>query len=169
MDSSRPKSRMVQSHPARNGLPSVKTQPHGFLRPPDLIIQDELHLISGPLGSMVGLYESAVDELCSWEVDGKKVRPKVVASTATIRRAPDQVQKLFVRKLDVFPPQGTSIRDSFFALQRPVGSDYPGRRYLGNLRFWTPIPCCDDPLLCGPYGRRPGSLRANTTTLLTLG
>jgi hypothetical protein len=129
-----------QSHPARNGLPSVKKQPHGMLRPPDLIIQDELHLISGPLGSMVGLYESAVDELCSWEVDGRKVRPKVVASTATIRRAPDQVQKLFVRKLDVFPPQGTSIRDSFFALQRAVGPEYPGRRFLGICAFGRRYP-----------------------------
>ena len=122
-------------HPARNSLPSVKNRPHSFLRPPDLIIQDELHLISGPLGSMVGLYESAVDELCSWEVDSKKVRPKVVASTATIRRAPDQVQKLFVRRLEVFPPQGTRIRDSFFAIQRPTGADYPGRRYLGFSPF----------------------------------
>lgn len=129
-----------QSHPARNGLPSVRNRPHGFLRPPDLIIQDELHLISGPLGSMVGLYESAVDELCSWEVDGKKVRPKVVASTATIRRAPDQVQKLFVRQLDVFPPQGTSIRDSFFAIQRPTGADYPGRRYVGISAFGRRYP-----------------------------
>ncbi len=129
-----------QSHPARNGLPSVRNRPHGFLRPPDLIIQDELHLISGPLGSMVGLYEAAVDELCSWEVDGKKVRPKVVASTATIRRAPDQVQKLFVRKLEVFPPQGTSIRDSFFAIQRPTGSAYPGRRYLGISAFGRRYP-----------------------------
>ena len=129
-----------QSHPARNGLPSVKNRPHGFLRPPDLIIQDELHLISGPLGSMVGLYETAVDELCSWEVDGKKVRPKVVASTATIRRAPDQVQKLFVRKLEVFPPQGTSIRDSFFAIQRPTGAQYPGRRYLGICAFGRRYP-----------------------------
>ncbi len=129
-----------QSHPARNGNPSVKNRPHGFLRPPDLIIQDELHLISGPLGSMVGLYEAAVDELCSWEVDGKKVRPKVVASTATIRRAPDQVQKLFVRKLEVFPPQGTSIHDSFFALQRPTGPEYPGRRYLGISAFGRRYP-----------------------------
>lgn len=129
-----------QSHPSRNGLPSVKSQPHGSLRPPDLIIQDELHLISGPLGSMVGLYESAVDELCSWDVDGRKVRPKVIASTATIRRAPDQVQKLFVRKLEVFPPQGTSIRDSFFALQRPVGFDQPGRRYLGICAFGRRYP-----------------------------
>jgi len=129
-----------KSHPARNGLPSVKNRPHGFLRPPDLIIQDELHLISGPLGSMVGLYEAAVDELCSWEVDGKKVRPKVVASTATIRRAPDQVQKLFVRKLEVFPPQGTSIRDSFFAIQRPTGPNFPGRRYLGISAFGRRYP-----------------------------
>lgn len=129
-----------QSHPARKGLPAVSNRPHGFLRPPDLIIQDELHLISGPLGSMVGLYEAVVDELCSWEVEGKKVRPKVVASTATIRRAPDQVQKLFVRKLEVFPPQGTSIRDSFFAIQRPVGPDYPGRRYLGISAFGRRYP-----------------------------
>jgi len=129
-----------KSHPKRGDLPSVKNRPHGFLRPPDLIIQDELHLISGPLGSMVGLYESAVDELCSWEVHGKKVRPKVVASTATIRRAPDQVQKLFVRKLEVFPPQGTGIRDSFFAIQRPTGPDFPGRRYLGICAFGRRYP-----------------------------
>jgi hypothetical protein len=129
-----------QSHPSRKGLPSVRNKPHGWLRPPDLIIQDELHLISGPLGSMVGLYEAAVDELCTWEVNGKRVRPKVVASTATIRRAPDQVRKLFVRKLEVFPPQGTSIRDSFFALQRPVGPEYPGRRYIGLCAFGRRYP-----------------------------
>ena len=89
---------------------------------------------------MVGLYETAVDELCSWKVNGKRVRPKVIASTATIRRAPDQVQKLFLRKLDVFPPQGTCIRDSFFAIQRPAGPEYPGRRYLGICAFGRRYP-----------------------------
>lgn len=118
-------------HPARGPLPATRPVPHGPLRPPDLIIQDELHLISGPLGSMVALYETAVDELCSWTVNGHRVRPKVISSTATIRRAPDQVRKLFLRRLEVFPPQGTSIHDSFFSLQRPAGPEYPGRRYVG--------------------------------------
>ncbi len=128
------------NHPARGPLPRIQRQTHGPLRPPDLIIQDELHLISGPLGSMVALYETAVDELCTWTVNGKQVRPKVIASTATIRRASDQVQKIFLRKLDVFPPQGTSITDSFFALQRPAGPEYPGRRYVGICAFGRRYP-----------------------------
>lgn len=128
------------NHPARAPLPRVQRQAHGPLRPPDLIIQDELHLISGPLGSMVALYETAVDELCTWTVGGRQVRPKVIASTATIRRASDQVKKLFLRKLEVFPPQGTTIKDSFFALQRPAGLNYPGRRYLGICAFGRRYP-----------------------------
>jgi ADP-ribose pyrophosphatase YjhB (NUDIX family) len=128
------------NHPARGNSPRVQRQPHGPLRPPDLIIQDELHLISGPLGSMVALYETAVDEMCSWTVNGKRVRPKVIASTATIRRAADQVRKLFLRKLDVFPPQGTSIEDSFFSIQRSAGVEYPGRRYLGICAFGRRYP-----------------------------
>ncbi len=119
------------THPARNGLPKARTLPAGPLRPPDLIIQDELHLISGPLGSLVGLYETAVDELATWEVAGKRVRPKVVASTATIQRAPDQVKRLFLRAVNVFPPSGLEASDSFFARQSPVSEDNPGRLYLG--------------------------------------
>lgn len=119
------------SHPAKYGLPTAKTIPTNPLRPPDLIIQDELHLISGPLGTLVGLYETAVDKLASWEVNGKIVRPKVIASTATIRQARDQVHNLFLHQIQVFPPQGLDIKDNFFSCQRPPSKDYPGRRYLG--------------------------------------
>ncbi len=122
-------------HPPYKGLPRVQNREHKLLRPPDLIIQDELHLISGPLGSMVGLYETAVDELCNWQVDGKRVRPKVIASTATISRASDQVQKLFVRDLQVFPPHGTDIEDNFFSIQREISEKHPGRKYLGISAF----------------------------------
>jgi Helicase conserved C-terminal domain len=121
-------------HPSNRGQPPAQVTPCEPLRPPDLIIQDELHLISGPLGSLVGLYETAVDELASWRVEGRVVRPKVIASTATIRRAGDQVARLFDRRLAVFPPPGLDSRDSFFALQRDRPEDMerkPGRRYLG--------------------------------------
>ncbi|MCY6492306.1 DISARM system helicase DrmA [Leptolyngbya sp. GGD] len=119
------------SHPAKYGQPSAKTLSHNPLRPPDLIIQDELHLISGPLGTLVGLYETAVDKLCSWTVNGKTVRPKVIASTATIRQARDQIHHLFLRQVQIFPPQGLDVTDNFFSLQREPSEDYPGRRYLG--------------------------------------
>jgi len=121
-------------HTARGPLPPVRVEACAPLRPPDLVIQDELHLISGPLGSLVGLYETAVDELATWEADGRSTRPKVIASTATIRRAGDQVKRLFDRRLAVFPPPGLDARDSFFALQRDrprESADKPGRRYLG--------------------------------------
>ena len=121
----------ADSHPKRGNLPRAKTTPHPGLRPPDLIIQDELHLISGPLGTLVGLYETAVDKLCSWEVDGKIVRPKVIASTATIRKAGDQVHATFLRKVNIFPPSGLDVRDNFFSLQRGPGEEFPGRQYIG--------------------------------------
>lgn len=118
------------SHQKSGSLPAVTSVPHGPLRPPDLIIQDELHLISGPLGSLVGLYETAIDGLASWTVEGKRVRPKVVASTATIRRAQSQVNDLFLRKVDVFPPYGTEEADNFFSVKRRP-DEKPGRRYIG--------------------------------------
>lgn len=120
----------AESHPKKGAWPAVRTEPHPLLRPPDLIIQDELHLISGPLGTLTGLYETAVDELCTWDVDGKRVRPKVVASTATIRRAEEQVHALFLRKVAVFPPHGLDVRDNFFSVQRAL-KDQPGRTYIG--------------------------------------
>ena len=112
----------------------MKVEDCGPLRPPDLIIQDELHLIAGPLGSLVGLYETAIDRLCTWPVDGRRAGPKVIASTATIRRAGLQVDRLFARRLAVFPPPGLDARDTFFSLQRDRPADRdgkPGRRYLG--------------------------------------
>ncbi|MBP1466155.1 DISARM system helicase DrmA [Candidatus Chloroploca sp. M-50] len=120
-----------ERHPAQGGLPAVQVRKHNPLRPPDLIIQDELHLISGPLGTLVGLYETAVDRLATWEVGGKRVRPKVIASTATIRRAPDQIHALFLRQVAVFPPQGLEASDNFFARQQQDVRNEPGRRYLG--------------------------------------
>ncbi len=101
------------------------------LPPPDLIIQDELHLISGPLGTMAGLYETAIEALCIREIDGRKVRPKIVASTATVRKAQDQIQALFGRaSTQIFPPPGPNRRDSFFAQTRP-SNEKPARRYVG--------------------------------------
>lgn len=101
------------------------------LPPPDLIVQDELHLISGPLGTMVGLYETAIDSLCSYEINGVRVNPKIVASTATVRRATSQIRALFGRSaVEVFPPPGPDRRDSFFAKTVPV-TERHGRRYLG--------------------------------------
>ena len=116
----------------RNGqYPAAKTLDTPLLRPPDLIIQDELHLISGPLGTLVGLYETAVDRLSSWHVDGRLVRPKLIASTATIRNASEQVYALYRRNVQVFPPQGLSVKDNFFSLQRIPSGENPGRLYLG--------------------------------------
>jgi len=101
------------------------------LLPPDLVIQDELHLISGPLGTMVGLYESALDQLCSRRDGDKVVRPKIVASTATVRRAEKQVRALFNRvEMDVFPPPGHDRRHSFFAQTHTAQESNP-RSYIG--------------------------------------
>ncbi|ANH71711.1 putative dNA helicase [Ralstonia insidiosa] len=125
----------ASQHPARNGFAAVRKVDHGPLRPPDLIIQDELHLISGPLGSLVGLYETAVDQLCTWAVNGQTVRPKLIASTATVRQAREQMRSLFLRDVRVFPPQGLDVEDNFFSVQRTPNDKYPGRRYIGVAAF----------------------------------
>ena len=101
------------------------------LSPPDLIIQDELHLIAGPLGTMAGLYETVIEALATRAMDGRAVRPKIVASTATVRRAQDQIQALFARPVtQVFPPPGPDRRDAFFARVAPA-HEVPARGYLG--------------------------------------
>jgi hypothetical protein len=83
--------------------------------PPDLIIQDELHLLLGPLGSAVALFESAVDQLCKRE-DG--TRPKIISSTATTRNTQLQIAALFDRKVNLFPKPGVECDDSFFAFYK---------------------------------------------------
>ncbi|GGN98905.1 helicase [Microbispora bryophytorum] len=97
----------------------------GEYLPPSLVIQDELHLLTGPLGTTVGLYEAAVLELCSWSgAHG----PKVVASTATIRRASEQIRALYGRDVQLFPSAGLDARYSYFA---EPDDTVPGRKYVG--------------------------------------
>ncbi|MFE4665231.1 helicase-related protein [Streptomyces sp. NPDC056716] len=93
--------------------------------PPSVVIQDELHLLTGPLGTTVGLYEAAVLGLCT-TADG--IGPKVVASTATIRRSGEQVRALYGGDVQLFPPAGLDARHSYFA---EPDTSRPGRRYLG--------------------------------------
>lgn len=144
-----------KSHAATDKLPAVTIRDINPIRPPDLIIQDEFHLISGPLGTMVGLYETAIDDLCSWDYvkNGEKLRihPKIVASTATVRRAGKQMFGVFYRDMQIFPPSGLNIEDNFFAVQRPI-EEKPGRLYLG---------------ICSPGSSKPPVLIRTYVTLLT--
>lgn len=91
---------------------------------PSLVIQDELHLLSGPIGTTMAVYEAAVEGVLSWS----GVKPKIVASTATIRAAADQVNGLFARPVSLYPPSGISADDSYFAR---IDRSSPGRLYMG--------------------------------------
>ena len=102
------------------------------LLPPDLIIQDELHLISGPLGTITGLYEAGIKKLC----ENNGIYPKIVASTATIRNAKEQIKALYSSSYSQFPPQGIDITDSFFAVQS-TRELKPARLYLGCMGIGT--------------------------------
>lgn len=94
--------------------------------PPELIIQDELHLISGPLGTMTGIYEAAITKIC----ERNNIPIKIIASTATIRNAGKQIKALYGREFTQFPPQGISSDDSFFAV-RSTETERPARLYVG--------------------------------------
>ncbi|WP_239310591.1 helicase-related protein [Frankia sp. Cj3] len=91
---------------------------------PSLIIQDEFHLISGPLGTVVGLYEAAFDVVLAHN----KCRPKIVASTATIRHSAEQARGVFGREVALFPPSGLDASDSYFVR---TNHSAPGRIYAG--------------------------------------
>ena len=110
----------------------------GYL-PPDLIIQDELHLLLGPLGSAVALFESAIDQLCT-RTDG--TRPKIISSTATTRNTQLQIAALFDRKVNLFPKPGVECDDSFFAFYRRkfnnAGKD--GEQYLSKRKYIGILP-----------------------------
>lgn len=95
------------------------------IKPPYLIIQDELHLISGPLGTVSGIYEAAISTVIKSK---EHIEPKYIAATATIRRSADQVKKLYGREVNVFPPPGISSDDSYFA---KTNFEKIGRLYIG--------------------------------------
>lgn len=126
--------------PAPKGATAL---PEG-LQPPELIVQDELHLISGPLGTMCGLYETAIDALASRPPPpgapkgARARRPKVIASTATVRRAREQVRALFGRSMALFPPPGIDEGETFFAQVDPDLAN-PGRLYVGVAATGRPL------------------------------
>ena len=100
--------------------------------PPELIIQDELHLISGPLGTITGLYEAAITKLC----ERNHHKPKIIASTATIRNAREQIRALYGAEYTQFPPQGLNINNSFFAVLSEKEKK-PARQYMGCMSVGT--------------------------------
>lgn len=114
-------------HRKTDSLPAAQIQPVRSFLPPELIIQDELHLITGPLGTVYGAYETIIEDMCTY--DG--IKPKYVVSTATIKNANNQAKSLYARKETMqFPPNGFEIGDSFFIREIPVGKD-PFRKYVG--------------------------------------
>ena len=115
-------------HGSNTGAHLVSVQPHYA---PELIIQDELHLIEGPLGSMVGIYETANDFLFS---EGQETDAKYIASTATVKRAREQIKSVFNRELSLFPPHGHKINNRFFLKDEEshaLDSEKSGRLYMG--------------------------------------
>lgn len=99
--------------------------------PPELIIQDELHLITGPLGTIYGAYETIIEDLCTYRDGETLIKPKYVVSTATIKNASEQTKCLYGRnKTQQFPPNGFAIGDSFFIREIAIEDD-PFRKYVG--------------------------------------
>ncbi|MBB3907326.1 DISARM system helicase DrmA [Anoxybacteroides rupiense] len=121
-----------EEHPSSHRNPRAIVYPVKSFYPPELIIQDELHLITGPLGSIYGGYETAIEELCSYRLEnGEKIKPKYIVATATIKNADEQIKRLYARKeMKQFPPSGLEVEDSFFAKEIPIEKE-PFRMYGG--------------------------------------
>lgn len=120
--------------PEARGLFGINNLGDRFISPPQIIIQDELHLISGPLGTLAGLYEVLIEELCIDDRGDVPIKPKIISATATIKEFEEQAKCLFGREnARLFPSPGIDIDDSFFskvALDKD-GKPMPGRKYLG--------------------------------------
>lgn len=118
-------------HRKTEELPASQLIPIKQFLPPELIIQDELHLITGPLGTVYGAYETVIEDLCTYTLNNTKIKPKYVVSTATIKNAAEQAKCLYGRKQTAqFPPNGFEIGDSFFISEIPITKD-PFRKYVG--------------------------------------
>lgn len=119
------------NHRKSGDFPAAETISVKPFLPPELIIQDELHLITGPLGTVYGAYETIIEDLSSYEIGNKKIKPKYVVSTATIKNASEQTRCLYARKETAqFPPNGFEIGDSFFVKEISTESD-PFRKFVG--------------------------------------
>lgn len=120
-------------------IPSNDTVQKKPYLPPELIIQDELHLINGALGTIYGAYELSIEELCSYiDKKGKKIKTKYIVSTATIEKAEEQILKLYGRekeRVSQFPPSGIKVSDSFFSKEMIATEEKPFRMYLGLSAF----------------------------------
>lgn len=105
---------------------------------PDVIVQDELHLITGPLGTMVGLYEIPVELLSSRTEGDQTFSPKIIASTATANHARDQIRALYGqhRHTSIFPPPSVDALETWFST---VNKKHPGRLYVGVAAPGHPI------------------------------
>lgn len=125
---------MLAWRPQARSLFGLDENGNRIFSPPNLIIQDELHLISGPLGTISGLYEALIEDLCTDFRKGENKKPKIVCATATIRRYEEQIRNLYGRKNSrLFPSPGLEHDDSFFAqtAKDEEGKDMPGRLYVG--------------------------------------
>lgn len=119
------------SYRAKGDLPKAETKDIKPFAPPELIVQDELHLISGPLGTIYGAYETMIQKLCSYQTGGREILPKYIVSTATIKNADEQIKCLYGRtKTAQFPPNGFETGDCFFIKEIPV-DQHPFRKYVG--------------------------------------